>query len=59
MSDQLSNDINFNMLRYANCWEDADVLLQHLAMEPNDKAVSVASGGDNSFSMLTTDNVSY
>ncbi len=57
MSDQLSKEIDFNIIRYANCWEDADVLLQHLAIESNDKIISVASGGDNSFSMLITDNV--
>jgi S-adenosylmethionine-diacylglycerol 3-amino-3-carboxypropyl transferase len=57
MLDQLSKEIDFSIIRYANCWEDADVLLQHLALEPNDNVISVASGGDNSFSMLVADNV--
>jgi S-adenosylmethionine-diacylglycerol 3-amino-3-carboxypropyl transferase len=57
MSDQLSEEINFNIIRYANCWEDADVLLQHLDITTNDKIVSIASGGDNSFSMLIVNHV--
>jgi S-adenosylmethionine-diacylglycerol 3-amino-3-carboxypropyl transferase len=57
MFELLEKKMNFNELQFASCWEDADLLLQHLALEPNDKVVSVASGGDNSFSLLVTDNV--
>jgi len=50
----LRTRVNFNLIRYANCWEDADVLLQGLAPQPGGKILSVASAGDNSFSLLTT-----
>ncbi len=42
------------IIRYANCWEDVDILLEGLNPLPNAKILSVASGGDNSFSLLTT-----
>mgnify|MGYP003596558966 CR=1 FL=1 len=41
------------ILRYANCWEDADLLCAILKEQPTKKICSIASGGENSFSMLT------
>lgn len=46
--------INFGIIRYANCWEDADLLLKELNLATNSNVLSIASGGDNSFSLLTT-----
>jgi len=43
---------DFSGIRYAQCWEDADVLLDGLAIRPGDRCLSVASGGENSLSML-------
>ncbi|MDH5382848.1 MAG: BtaA family protein, partial [Cyclobacteriaceae bacterium] len=40
--------------RYANCWEDADLLLEGLNPKPGSKILSIGSAGDNSFSLLTT-----
>ncbi len=51
MNKQLAN-IDHNFIRYANCWEDADVLLQGLAIEAGDRVLSIGSAGDNSFSLL-------
>jgi len=51
MNKQLAN-INHNFIRYANCWEDADVLLKGLAIETGDRVLSIGSAGDNSFSLL-------
>lgn len=42
------------ILRYANCWEDAEILLAGLNIKPESNILSVASAGDNSFSLLTT-----
>jgi S-adenosylmethionine-diacylglycerol 3-amino-3-carboxypropyl transferase len=42
----------FDFIRYANCWEDADVLLEALRVQPGDSCVSIASSGDNSLSLL-------
>ncbi len=44
-----------SILRYAQCWEDADILLDGLAVQPGDVCVSIASAGDNSLSLLTRD----
>lgn len=43
-----------DILRYANCWEDADILLEGLQAKPGAKILSVGSAGDNSFSLLAT-----
>lgn len=47
------SDIDFNIIRYANCWEDADVLLRALNLQTGDKVLSIASAGDNSLSLLS------
>jgi S-adenosylmethionine-diacylglycerol 3-amino-3-carboxypropyl transferase len=43
------------ILRYSNCWEDADLLTAQLTAINGGKICSVASGGENSLSLLTTD----
>jgi S-adenosylmethionine-diacylglycerol 3-amino-3-carboxypropyl transferase len=42
-----------NALRYAQCWEDADVLTGALAVRPGGTYVAIASAGDNALAMLT------
>src|SRR5690606_27489070 len=44
-----------SIIRYANCWEDPEILLQGLAPKNGSKILSIASAGDNSFSLLTAD----
>jgi len=39
-------------LRYAQCWEDADVLVGALAVRPGGTYVAIASAGDNALAML-------
>ncbi len=41
-------------IKYANCWEDADVLLSAARLCKGSNILSIASGGDNSFALLTT-----
>ncbi|MBK6610318.1 MAG: DUF3419 family protein [Sphingobacteriales bacterium] len=41
-------------IKYANCWEDADLLLTSANLPPNGNILSIASGGDNSFALLST-----
>jgi S-adenosylmethionine-diacylglycerol 3-amino-3-carboxypropyl transferase len=52
MSDDLTQRVNFELIRYANCWEDADILMEGLAPKTGSKILSIASAGDNSFSLL-------
>ena len=42
-----------SIIRYAQCWEDADVLLEGLDIQPGDVCLSIASAGDNALSLLT------
>lgn len=51
----LTKRVNFEIIRYANCWEDADILLAGLSPVPGSKVLSIGSAGDNSFSFLVTD----
>ena len=44
---------DFSLIRYAQCWEDADVLLEALAVKPGDSCLSIGSAGDNALSLLT------
>jgi S-adenosylmethionine-diacylglycerol 3-amino-3-carboxypropyl transferase len=44
--------IDNSYLRYANCWEDADILIEGLDLQKGDSILSIGSGGDNSFSLL-------
>ena len=42
-----------SIVRYAQCWEDADVLLEALDLRPGARCLSIASAGDNALAMLT------
>lgn len=46
------NKVDFSIIRYASCWEDANVLHQALAIKDGEKVLSIASGGENSFALL-------
>jgi S-adenosylmethionine-diacylglycerol 3-amino-3-carboxypropyl transferase len=43
---------DFTAVRYAQCWEDADILTEALSIRPGDVCLSVASAGDNALAML-------
>jgi S-adenosylmethionine-diacylglycerol 3-amino-3-carboxypropyl transferase len=55
MSTEVAGRADFSAIRYAQCWEDADVLLAGLAIRPGDTCVGIASAGDNCLAMLTAD----
>jgi S-adenosylmethionine-diacylglycerol 3-amino-3-carboxypropyl transferase len=44
---------DFSAIRYAQCWEDADVLVEALAPRPGQTLLSIASAGDNTLALLT------
>ena len=50
---EVASRADFSIIRYAQCWEDADVLLQALDIQPGDVCFSVGSGGENTLSMLS------
>jgi len=50
----IRTQVDFTIIRYANCWEDADVLLQSLQMPSQSKICCIASAGDNALALLST-----
>lgn len=52
MSKAHLENIAFDFIRYANCWEDVEVLITAFDLNENSKVLSIASGGDNCFSLL-------
>jgi S-adenosylmethionine-diacylglycerol 3-amino-3-carboxypropyl transferase len=55
MGSEVAGRADFSGIRYAQCWEDADVLLAGLDVQPGDTCLSIASAGDNSLALLTRD----
>lgn len=50
---EVEHRAEFSEIRYAQCWEDADILLQGLDIKEGDVCLSIASAGENSLSLLT------
>ena len=53
MSSDASGRRDFDPLRYGQCWEDADILLEALDIRPGHVCLSIASGGDNTLALLS------
>lgn len=54
MTSTIENRVDWGFVRYANCWEDADILTEALGAAPGRRILSIASGGDNCFRLLAT-----
>lgn len=52
MERDISAQADFSGVRYAQCWEDADVLLAALDIREGDTCLSIASAGDNALAMV-------
>lgn len=55
MSTEVQARADFSVIRYAQVWEDADVLVEALDLKPGDTCLSIASAGDNALALLTRD----
>lgn len=55
MRSEAAARADFSAIRYAQVWEDADVLLEALDVQPGDTCLSIASAGDNALALLTKD----
>src|SRR5262245_23235540 len=53
MGSEVQAKADFTTIRYAQCWEDADILLEALDVQPGDVCLSIASAGDNALALLT------
>ncbi|MEY3965917.1 MAG: hypothetical protein RL263_1086, partial [Bacteroidota bacterium] len=51
----ISQSASFDFIRYATVWEDPKVLLKALNIQKHDQVLSIASAGDNCFSLLMAD----
>lgn len=54
-ASEIAEKAAFDRIRYAQLWEDADVLTAALATKPGSTLVSICSAGDNALAMLTLD----
>src|SRR5215470_695347 len=52
MTERIESRARFDLIRYANVWEDADVLVAALRPGPGKRMLSIASAGDNAFALL-------
>jgi Protein of unknown function (DUF3419) len=52
MSDRIEERARFDLVRYANVWEDAETMRAALAPAPGKRMLSIASAGDNAFVLL-------
>lgn len=53
MRSDIAEKADFSAIRYAQCWEDADILLDALDIQPGDNCLAIASAGDNALAMLS------
>lgn len=52
MPSEVSRRADFSAIRYAQCWEDADILCAALQPAPGKRCLSIASAGDNTLALL-------
>lgn len=52
MKSKVENHADFSIIRYAQCWEDADILVEGLNIKDGDTVLSIGSAGDNTFALL-------
>lgn len=50
--DRLETRVRLDLVRYSNCWEDVNVLIDALRPRPGKRILSIASAGDNTFALL-------
>ncbi len=53
MGTEIAAMADFSGIRYAQVWEDADVLVEALDVRPDDMVLSIASAGDNALALLS------
>ncbi len=52
MRAEIADKADFEQIRYAQCWEDADVLLEAIDVKTNGTYLSIASAGDNTLALV-------
>ena len=52
VKSEVEDYAKFDLIRYAQVWEDADILLEALQINEKDNVLSIASAGENALAML-------
>jgi len=52
LKSEIESRAKFDMIRYSQVWEDADLLIEALNISNDDTVLSIASAGDNAFALL-------
>jgi len=52
---EIADKAGFESIRYAQLWEDGDILCRAIGVQPGATMVSIGSAGDNALSLLTLD----
>ncbi len=52
MSSEVAGRADFSRIRYAQCWEDADILVEALNVARGGRCLSISSAGDNALALL-------
>lgn len=52
MGSEVAARADFSRIRYAQCWEDADILVEALNLERGGRCLSISSAGDNALALL-------
>ena len=52
VKSEIENYAEFDIIRYAQVWEDAEILIEALDIKEEDNILSIASAGENAISML-------
>ena len=52
MTTEIGKSADFSQLRYAQCWEDADLLLRALTPARHHRLLSIAAAGDNTLALV-------
>ena len=52
MRAEIAEKADFDQIRYAQCWEDADVLLEAIDVKSDGTYLSIASAGDNTLALV-------
>lgn len=53
MESEVSSKADFSIIKYSQCWEDTNLVLQALSIKPGDICLSIAAAGDNTLSLLS------
>ena len=52
IKSEVEDYAKFDIIRYAQVWEDAEILIESLNINENDNILSIASAGENALSLL-------